>query len=263
MKRAVILSLFAVALVVTRGLTDEPKPAMPPLDAKEWKKAKSGVETWDVKEGKGAQATATSKLKVHYTGWLTNGEIFDSSLVRKEPIEFDLGSLIKGWQEGIPGMKVGGVRRLKIPPELAYGARARPKIPANSTLVFEIELLAAEEKPMMPSLEAKEWKKLDNGLEIWDVKEGQGEAVKPGGTVTVHYTGWLTNGKQFDSSVGGQPISFPLKNVIKGWQEGIPGMKPGGIRRLKIPADLGYGARGAGSDIPPNSVLVFEVQLIK
>jgi FKBP-type peptidyl-prolyl cis-trans isomerase len=119
------------------------------------------------------------------------------------------------------------------------------------------------EKPTLPKLDAPEWKKLDSGLEIWDAKEGEGEAVKKGGTVTVHYTGWLTTGKEFDSSVGGKPISFPLGNVIRGWQEGIPGMKPGGVRRLKIPSDLAYGKRGAGSDIPPDSVLVFEVQLVK
>jgi FKBP-type peptidyl-prolyl cis-trans isomerase len=116
---------------------------------------------------------------------------------------------------------------------------------------------------MMPPLDAAEWKKLDSGLEVWDVKEGNGEAVRSGASVTVHYTGWLTDGKEFDSSVGGKPISFPLGNVIQGWQEGIPGMKPGGVRRLKIPAALGYGARGAGADIPPHATLVFEVELIK
>jgi FKBP-type peptidyl-prolyl cis-trans isomerase len=115
----------------------------------------------------------------------------------------------------------------------------------------------------MPDVNAAEWQKQPSGLEIWDATEGSGDAVKPGATVTVHYTGWLTSGKKFDSSVDrGQPISFPLSGVIRGWQEGIPGMKPGGVRRLKIPADLGYGARGAGGAIPPNATLIFEVQLI-
>jgi FKBP-type peptidyl-prolyl cis-trans isomerase len=116
-----------------------------------------------------------------------------------------------------------------------------------------------------PAVDAAEWKKLPSGLELWDVTEGSGAEVKSGGTVTVHYTGWLTDAKatKFDSSVDrGQPISFPLSGVIKGWQEGIPGMKPGGVRRLKIPADLAYGSRGAGRDIPPNATLIFEVQLI-
>ena len=118
---------------------------------------------------------------------------------------------------------------------------------------------------MRPDLTAKEWKQQASGLEIWDAKEGTGDAVKAGGTVTVHYTGWLTDEKatKFDSSHDrDEPITFPLKGVIKGWQEGVPGMKPGGVRRLKIPADLGYGARGAGRSIPPNATLIFEVELI-
>jgi hypothetical protein len=124
-------------------------------------------------------------------------------------------------------------------------------------------IVTAKDNDMLPPLDAKEWTKLASGLEIWEVTEGTGEAVRPGATVTVHYTGWLTNGQEFDSSRGDQPVSFPLSGVIRGWQEGIPGMKPGGIRRLKIPAALGYGSRGAGNVIPPNATLIFEVELIK
>lgn len=262
--RLILPALLAAALILPASAQNE-KPKLPDLKAKEWKKlGDAGLEVWDVKEGKGEAVKTGAKIKIHYTGWLTDGTIFDSSVDRMEPLEAGLGNLIKGWQEGVPGLKVGGVRRLKIPAELAYGKKERGPIPANSTLVFEIELLEAENKAMLPDLNAKEWKKLgDKGLEIWDVKEGEGEAVKAGGKVTVHYTGWLTDGKQFDSSVGGQPVTFGLNQVIKGWTDGIPGMKPGGIRRLKIPSELGYGKAGAGSDIPPNSELVFEVQLIK
>jgi len=88
--------------------------------------------------------------------------------------------------------------------------------------------------------------------------------AKSGQTVSVHYTGWLTDGKQFDSSTGQEPISFTLgaHRVIQGWDEGITGMAKGEKRRLVIPPTLGYGARGAGSDIPPNATLVFEVELV-
>jgi len=263
MRLILLLILAGVVFAPATTTAREDKPMMPKLDAKEWKKEKSGLETWDVKEGTGDAVKPGAKVKVHYTGWLTDGTVFDSSVARKEPIEFPLSGVIKGWQEGIPGMKVGGKRLLKIPADLAYGDRQRGPIPANSTLVFEVEMLATEATPEFPDLKAKEWKKLDDGLEVWDVVEGQGEAVKAGGRVTVFYSGWLTNGKQFDSNFGDKAITFGLDEVIKGWGQGLVGMKPGGVRRLKIPSELGYGKRGAGADIPPDSVLVFEVKLVK
>jgi FKBP-type peptidyl-prolyl cis-trans isomerase FkpA len=104
-----------------------------------------------------------------------------------------------------------------------------------------------------------------SGLEIEDIKVGDGDTAAAGQHVTVHYTGWLTDGRKFDSSKDrGDPFDFPLggRRVIAGWDEGVQGMRVGGVRKLTIPPELGYGARGAGGVIPPNATLVFEVELL-
>ena len=105
----------------------------------------SGLRYWDIKVGTGAEATRGKTVTVHYTGWLTNGTKFDSSLdPGRQPFSFQIGEtdIIKGWNEGLVGMKVGGKRQLRIPPELGYGAPGHPPvIPANATLIFDVELL--------------------------------------------------------------------------------------------------------------------------
>ena len=102
-------------------------------------------------------------------------------------------------------------------------------------------------------------------LQIEELKAGTGDEATNGKTVDVHYTGWLTNGTKFDSSVDrGRPFSFVLGagRVIKGWDQGVAGMKVGGKRKLTIPSELGYGSRGAGAVIPPDATLVFDVELL-
>jgi FKBP-type peptidyl-prolyl cis-trans isomerase len=107
-------------------------------------KTASGLEYWDIKVGTGAVAQSGQNVKVDYTGWLTNGKKFDSSVGTGKPFDFMLGAsqVIKGWDEGVAGMKVGGKRQLRIPPDLAYGAAGYPPvIPANSTLIFDVQLV--------------------------------------------------------------------------------------------------------------------------
>ena len=104
-----------------------------------------------------------------------------------------------------------------------------------------------------------------SGLQIEEITLGEGDSAASGQFVSVHYTGWLTDGTKFDSSKDrNEPFEFPLggRHVIAGWDEGVQGMKIGGARKLTIPPALGYGARGAGGVIPPNATLVFEVELL-
>jgi peptidylprolyl isomerase len=218
----------------------------------------------DTKLGAGAAAQAGQTVIVHYTGWLydesapnNKGAKFDSSLDRNEPFDFPLGGgrVIRGWDEGVAGMQEGGERTLVIPSEMGYGARgAGDVIPPNAKLVFDVKLLKVIK------------------TDIVDSKLGEGEEVKSGLTVTVHYTGWLfdqnapeNKGTKFDSSRDrDEPFDFQLGmgEVITGWDEGVQGMRVGGQRKLVIPPEMGYGRRGAGGVIPPNATLVFEVELL-
>ncbi len=218
----------------------------------------------DTQLGEGAEAQAGQTVIVHYTGWLydeaaadNKGAKFDSSLDRNEPFDFPLGGgrVIKGWDEGVAGMKEGGTRTLVIPPEMGYGPRgAGGVIPPNATLVFDVKLLKVIR------------------TECIDTKVGEGEEAQAGQHVTVHYTGWLfdknaegNKGMKFDSSVDrDEPFEFPLGmgHVIQGWDIGVQGMKVGGQRTLIIPAEMGYGRRGAGGVIPGNATLVFDVELL-
>ncbi len=117
-----------------------------PLEVKEYSKTDSGLEYADLTVGEGASVKKGQQVTVHYTGWLTSGKRFDSSAVKKKPFTFTVGArkVIKGWDEGVVAMKVGGVRQLRVPAALAYGPMGRPpRIPKNATLVFEIEVLSA------------------------------------------------------------------------------------------------------------------------
>jgi FKBP-type peptidyl-prolyl cis-trans isomerase len=141
---------------------------------------------------------------------------------------------------------------------------ARP-LAALSLLVMLVSASTPVGAADGPSKTTGKGTKTPSGLQYWDLKKGTGAVAKAGGTVKVHYTGWLTDGKKFDSSVDrNEPFEFKLGAgmVIRGWDEGVAGMKVGGKRQLQIPPDLGYGAHGAGAAIPPNATLVFDVELL-
>jgi peptidylprolyl isomerase len=233
-------------------------------------KTASGLASKVLQKGTGSEKpNAWDKVKVHYTGWMTNGKMFDSSVQRGQPMEFPLSGVIKGWTEGLQLMVVGEKRRFWIPANLAYGDTPRRPGGPSGTLVFDIELLgitAGIKPPAVPADVAappKDAKKTKSGLAYKVLQKGKGKVhPKAEDTVTCHYSGWTTDGKMFDSSVQrGQPAEFPLTGVIKGWTEGVPLMVEGEKMRFWIPADLAYGdpPRRPGA---PAGMLVFDIELI-
>jgi peptidylprolyl isomerase len=238
--------------------------AATPADAE---KTASGLASKQLSAGAGSEhPTEHDTVRVNYTGWTTDGHMFDSSVTRGEPAVFPLDRVIKGWTEGLQLMTVGEKRRFWIPAELAYGATPRrPGAPAGM-LVFDVELLGILKAPGTPtdvSAVPKDAKKTASGLAYKVLEPGSGTR-KPQATdqVQVNYTGWTTDGKMFDSSITrGKPATFPLNGVIKGWTEGVQLMTEGEKARFWIPAALAYGDNAGGGR--PSGMLVFDIELQK
>jgi peptidylprolyl isomerase len=237
-----------------------PDVAAPPADAE---KTPSGLASKVIKPGKGGEKAKSNDLvTVHYTGWTTDGKMFDSSHARNAPSTFPLDRVIAGWRECVGLMTVGETRRCWIPQDLAYkGQAGRPA----GMLVFDVELIEVKGSPATAPPDVAsvppDAKRTSSGLAYRVLKEGTGTRKPTSRSqVTVHYTGWTTDGKMFDSSImRGSPATFGLDQVIKGWTEGVQLMVEGEKTRFWIPQDLAYkGEPGA-----PRGMLVFDVELIK
>jgi peptidylprolyl isomerase len=254
--------VFDVELIDFKKNPDPPATpadvAAAPADAE---KTASGLQSKLLEKGKGTKKPkATDTVKVHYTGWTTDGTLFDSSVTRNEPATFPVDKVIKGWGEGVQLMTVGEKRRLWIPKELAYNDR--PGAP-KGTLVFDIELLdiVTPETPKDVKAPPKDATKTASGLYSKVLEKGTGtDHPIETSLVKVDYSGWTTDGKMFDSSVTrGEPAEFPLNGVIKGWTEGVQLMVVGETRRFWIPEELAYGGRPGA----PAGMLVFDVKLLE
>ncbi|MGF1505210.1 MAG: FKBP-type peptidyl-prolyl cis-trans isomerase [Anaerolineae bacterium] len=226
------------------------------------------VEVIVEEEGEGFPPVDGDTVQVHYRGFLEDGTEFDSSYERDQPFQFVLGAgqVIPGWEQGIGQLREGTSATLVIPPELAYGSRGIPGvIPPDETLTFEVELLAINPIVEVDVPEDAELVETDSGLQVYITQEGDGPVPEQGDTVQVHYRGTLPDGTEFDNSYDrGQPVSFELGagQVIAGWDEGIALLPVGSTAILVIPPELGYGINGQPPTIPPNSTLVFEVELV-
>ena len=279
MNRRSLLPWIAVSLLVlslpllaqTSQTSQEPKPspepipapadvAAPPADAQT---TASGLASKVLTPGTGTDhPVATDLVKVHYTGWTVDGKMFDSSVSRGRPTVLPLSKVIAGWQEGIPLMVTGEKRRFWIPAKLAY--EGKPDKP-QGMLVFEVELLEILRVPPTPEDVAtpptEAASHSSSGLAWKVLKPGTGTRhPKASSTVRVHYTGWTTDGKMFDSSLSrGTPTTFQLTKVIPGWTEGLQLMTEGEARRFWIPKKIAY--RGAPGK--PEGTLVFDIELLE
>ena len=253
-----LLALFSLP-ALAQDIPAPPDVAAPPADAQV---TASGLASKVITPGTGtAHPGPTDKVRVHYTGWTTDGKMFDSSVARNKPIVFGLDQVIAGWTEGVQLMVEGEKRRLWIPAKLAY--EGKPNRP-QGMLVFDVELLDILAVPPPPpdvAAPPSDAQTSESGLAWKVLKPGAGtKKASKNGTVRVHYTGWTTDGKMFDSSVQrGTPAVFPLTKVIPGWTEGLQLMVEGETRRFWIPKKLAY--RGAPDK--PEGMLVFDIELIE
>ena len=173
----------------------------------------SGLKYKITHKGKGITAEPGDMVYVHYTGKFTNDTVFDSSINRGEPISFMLGKgqVIKGWDEGISYLHVGDKAVFTIPPTIAYGDVERGPIPANSTLIFDVELVKVIKQPKPFDVKGKDTITLPSGLKYVLLNKTTGNQVVKGGNIRVHYSGYLLNGTMFDSSIPREePLAFPV-----------------------------------------------------
>ena len=229
----------------------------------------SGIKYTIHKAGEGKRAEAGNIVTVNYAGRLEDGQEFDNSYKKGQPFTFPLGKgkVIRGWDEGIALLNVGDSATLTIPTHLGYGDRKMGSIPANSILIFDVELLAI-------TIPAEPWDvtgldtiEVQKGLKMIYVKKNEsGVQAENNNNVSVHYTGYFENWKKFDSSVDRNSVFvFPLGQgrVIKGWDIGIAKLKTGEKARFIISPELAYGKKGYSTMIPKNATLIFDVELLE
>lgn len=264
--------IFDVELhaIVAKAPRFEAWPAEPGDDVEDFE---SGVELRVLRAGEGPSVTDGATAVVEMSCWTESGKFaFVHSFISNAQMIPQWRQITKTSQplpfmrDLLPHARVGARIQLRVPANLGIKSRFNvPTIPdgANELWIVEFPVVDEFPKPEFRMPTADELTTTESGLKYLIVKQGSGRAPKASNTVLAHYNGWLTDGKQFDSSFDrGAAIAFPLNRVVPGWTEGLQLLQEGGAAFLVVPPELGYGARGAGADIPPNSTLLFYVELL-
>lgn len=272
MKKIIIVLL---ALLVVSACSNEPDVI----------KTDSGLNYVDEKVGDGREIKDGDLVVTHFAAWLLkdSSDIYGdwqndstknqfkiaSTYESNQTLKFVVGSeqFIKGSDEGFIGMKAGGKRTIIIPSELGYGEQGFGPIPPNSSIKLVVEVVEVKDPVVSKMMEVDPglFKETSSGLKYAIIEDGDGPEADSGKIVTVHYSGFLADGKVFDSSLErDEPLTLMLGmgQVIQGWEEGIALLRQGSKAQLVIPPQLAYGERDLGV-IPPNSTLIFDVEVLE
>jgi peptidylprolyl isomerase len=268
------LSLLFVALLAlaaapaVSAFAQDPAPAKPggiPADT-EVKTTASGLQYSVLVAGKdGPHPKRGEKVKVHYTGWLTDGTKFDSSRDRGSPAEFTVGQLVEGWNEALCMMTAGARWKLTIPAKLGYGEKGSPPvIPANATLVFDLELIEFQSLPEFHAPDPAAQKKTDSGLKYEVLAAGTGDAPAADDVLELKYALWNTKGLLLDCSArSGNSLKMPCGDLpLAFMKEAVSLLRKGARLRFEVPPDLCFGSKDQGPALPANSVTIWELELV-
>ena len=262
-KIALLLLAFASFTATAQQKATSQKVANP-----QTMKTASGLEYTITEKGNGKKAMVGDKVVVHYTGKLTNDTVFDSSVGRKQPFTFKLGAgqVIKGWDEAFQLLQVGDKATIKFGHELGYGERGSGAIPPKATLIFDVEFLDIVEGPRPWETTKKDTVTLPNGVKYLLIKENKtATKIENTSKLTLHYSGFFTDGKRFDSSVErGQPVNLNMGKgmILKSLEEALYHLHKGEKAKIYIPNALAYGEKGLPPVIPAKADLVYDIEII-
>ena len=236
---------------------------------KEFKTTPTNLKYKIIKQGRGLKPQTGDLLFVHYKGYLPDNKIFENSNISNRPLEFNhgVGQVIRGWDEAFSMFNEGTKAIVVIPSELGYGKQGAGKIPPNSTLIFELELLKVIPQTPIEPFKTEGIKPVitKSGIKIYTIEQGEGDFPDSTSIVTFNFTGFLPDGKIFDSSIlSGSPEKIRIgdQSIIKGVSIALTHLNTGTKARVIIPSKLAFGKKGYSTLIPPKTDLIYDIELL-